>query len=268
MGDILTVKNLTAYIRKSKNGAGPDWTVDDLLYIRLPVLAVRNYLSETATPNNWTLTWKKDRNMRMAFRMAGAILGQWQAFRPHPPAKLLQRLEKTFPRIALRFQGRILSRTRIKGIFAVRHRGKECNTLLIEMGKAIADISRQKGVPNPMLGSKLLSFFFPEFFPVWDTGWVKKRALKHYQGISLPEDVQKQFQYLPHSEAAVEYATYVYLMLIDLWSTKPSELTNLRRACYRECEKMGYYEPEVVIEDNYRDITPLLFEMCLLGKHC
>ena len=268
MGDILNIRNLTAYIRKSRNGVGPGWPVDDLLYIRLPVLAIRNYFSECATSNNWTLTWQKGRDMRMAFRIAGAILGQWQAFRPNPPEKLLRRLEKSFPGTALQFQRRILTHTKIKGIFAVKHGGDECNRLLIEMGKAIAAISREKGVPNPMLGSKLLNFFFPEFFPVWDTGWVKKKALKHYKGISLPQHVQKQLQNITHSEAALEYAKYVYLMLIDLWSTRPSELRKLCRACFQYCEKMGYYEPEVVIEDNYRDITPLLFEMCLLGKHC
>lgn len=268
MGDILNVKNLTAYIRKSNIGAGPAWPVSDLLYIRLPVLAVRNYFNEIAPRDNWTLTWKRGSDMRMAFRMAGAILGQWQAFRPHPPARLLRRLEEKFPTVVLRFQRRILSRTTVKGISAVKHGGEECNALLIEMGKAIADISQQKGVSNPMLGSKLLSFFFPEFFPVWDTAWVKKRAMKHYNDISLPEDVQKQLQCLTHSEAAVEYANYVYLMLTDLWCTKPSELMKLRRVCYQECKKMGYYKPEVVIDDNYLDITPLLFEMCLLGKHC
>lgn len=136
------------------------------------------------------------------------------------------------------------------------------------MGRAIADISRQKGVSNPMLGSKLLNFFFPEFFPVWDTGWIKKRAMKHYKGVSLPEDVQKRLEHLENSRAAVEYAQYVYLMLMDLWRTSPSQLQRLRRACYRHCERRGYYKPQVIINDNYRDITPLLFETCLLGKHC
>jgi hypothetical protein len=102
----------------------------------------------------------------------------------------------------------------------------------------------------------------------YPTGWIKKKALKHYKDTTLPGHVHEQLRYLTHSEAALEYAEYVYLMLMDLWQTKPSELRKLSSACYRYCERMGYYKPEVVIEDNYRDITPLSFEMCLLGRHC
>jgi len=267
MGDIFRLENLKAYIRKCNNGTAPNWPVDDLLYIRLPVLAVRNYLNNNSF-SNWTLSWQKGRNLRMAFQIAGSILGQWQAFRPNPPAKLLRRIELSFPRTIGRFQRRMLNDIKLKSILEMKHGGQKCNAVLIEMGLAIADIAHHKGVPNPMLASKLLNFFFPEFFPVWDTGWIKKKALKHYKEISLPEDVQKRLARLAQSKAALEYAQYVYLMLMDLWTTKPSELHKLQRACFKYCEKKGYYQPQIIINDNYKDITPLLFEMCLLGKHC
>jgi hypothetical protein len=267
MGDIFNLKNLKAYMRKCNNGVAPNWPVDDLLYIRLPVLAVRNYFNNSSA-SNWTLTWEKGRNMTMAFQIAGSILGQWQAFRPKPPAKLLRRIEASFPGTVRRFQRRMLNDIKSKTVLDVKHDGKKCNALLIEMGLAIADIAHHKGVPNPMLASKLLNFFFPELFPVWDTGWIKKKALKHYRDIYLPENVQTRLSGLAQSKAALEYAEYVYLMLQDLWRTKPSELRRLRSACFSYCERKGYYEPQIAIEGNYNDITPLLFEMCLLGKHC
>jgi hypothetical protein len=255
-------------MRKSRNGVGPGWTVDDLFFIRFPVLAVRNYFNVNATPRNWTLTWGTDANMRMAFRIAGSILGQWQAFRPKPPTRLLSRLEASFPKIIGRFQRKMLNGSNLKQLSDVKHGGQKCNAVLIEMGLAIAAIAHHKKVPNPMLGSKLLNFFFPEFFPVWDTGWIKKRALKHYKALHLPKDVQMRLAQSSQSEAALDYAKYVYLMLTDLWRTKPSELRKLRRACFRYCEGEGYWEPQVMIDGNYLDITPLLYEMCLLGKHC
>jgi hypothetical protein len=266
MGQILDSRNLESYIRKCKKGTAPGWPVDELLYIRLPVLAVRNYLNDGSN-SNWTLTWKKGRNMRMAFQIAGAILTQWQAFRPRPPKKLLRRLEHSFPRTMSRFQ-RAMLKGKIRALVDVKHAGIRCDVLLIEMGLAIAQVSRHKGVSNPMLGSKLLHFFFPEFFPIWDTAWIKKKALKHYTEISLPPAVEKRLSRVPQSEAALEYAKYVYLLLKEVWGTKPSQLRKLENLCFRYCKKKGYYEPQVVIQDNYRDITPLLFEMCLLGKHC
>ena len=36
------------------------------------------------------------------------------------------------------------------------------------------------------------------------------------------------------------------------------ELRKLRRACFNYCVRKGYYEPQIAIEANYNDITPLL----------
>ncbi len=41
------------------------------------------------------------------------------------------------------------------------------------MADAVSRVEEAKDVDNPMLGSKILGFFFPDFFPIWDTAWVK-----------------------------------------------------------------------------------------------
>jgi hypothetical protein len=108
----------------------------------------------------------------------------------------------------------------------------------------------------------VLGFFFPDHFPVWDTAWVKT-ALAAASETPLPCDIEDR---LEGDDAALEYARYVYLMIKDSSATPAAEYRNLKTECIRQCKRVGYDKPEEALREFYSDLTPLLFEVCLLGS--
>ena len=58
--EIMTGPNLRAYMSWREK----PWEVDDLLYERLPMLAVRNYLNSDYD-RQWPLCWSQGRNLRL-----------------------------------------------------------------------------------------------------------------------------------------------------------------------------------------------------------
>src|SRR5262245_43624017 len=103
---IFSVGNLRAYYRKAGTKRNfPNWPLDDLVYLSIPVLAIRNLDFDMKRDKNyWALSWKDTKNQSIAFGVTGAILRRWQAFRPHPSRKLLLKIEKRMPSIVRRFQ--------------------------------------------------------------------------------------------------------------------------------------------------------------------
>jgi len=98
-----------------------------------------------------------------------------------------------------------------------------------------------------MVGSKVMSFLFPELFPVWDTYWVKDRALKTVDTPSLPRKVEEELESLPCSRkarrAAQLYAQYPWLMLEDGRAFRKGDRRKVYNSCYHKLERMGYEYP-------------------------
>jgi hypothetical protein len=126
----------------------------------------------------------------------------------------------------------------------------------------IAEIVKTKSknpTLNPMLGSKVLSFFFPDYFPIWDTAWVKKALVVPLKGQEEDRAVRDL-----RSTAAHGYAKYVNLMITDAWETSSDEYERLEAECVRLCVRDGYDEAKGVLDQFYS--LPVLFEACLLGR--
>jgi hypothetical protein len=270
--------NLRAYSAKAGVRQNfPNWPLDELLYLSIPVLAIRNLDFDLAKGDEkyWALSWKGTKNQSIAFGVTGSILRRWQAFRPHPSRKLLQKIEKRMPSIVRRFQRQMRQR-QIRTIRDVKPNSPAYHIAVMEMAKAVADLSQVKSrkARNPMMGSKILHFLYPEFFPVWDTYWIKKKVLNRYfkeRHKNLPKNVQTLLGKLKFSKgsayysSAREYASYVHLMLIELSKISERQYRRLLKECINKAE-IGHE----VIDCHFhcRDMSPILFETCLLGKYC
>jgi hypothetical protein len=259
VGQILSLANLRAYTAQQQRGTKPTWPIAEMLYQRVPVLAYRDYLNNYVD-KQWPLCWER-RRIAPALNLAGNILKGWQAFRPFSSRRIVRSLEPRLPRIVLQLQDRLRSYS-INSVTCLGPTGGKTAEVLVHMARAVSSLARAKHVSNPMLGSKILGFFFPDFFPIWDTAWVKK-ALAREEMDSLPAAVHVR---LRGDEAGLEYARYVHLMLADAWNTSNKEYERLRRECIRECRRSGYYASDYVIDEYFNDLTPVIFEACLLAR--
>lgn len=140
---------------------------------------------------------------------------------------------------------------------------------LYEMSVAVGRVSYAKvSGANPMVGSKIMHFLFPEFFPVWDTAWIKQTALSQEEiGDSdlanwLSKSMIKRFGVFDYCDAAITYGRYVALMMKDLDKTTWRDYKALKQAYIRYSEI-----PNDIFEWHFADLAPILFEVCLLGKH-
>jgi len=112
--------------------------------------------------------------------------------------------------------------------------------------------------PTPMLGSKLLHFLVPEFFPVWDGAVVRDRCLRKEPRYAALCGKYRNGQL---DEVGATYAGYVHFMIEELGAAKNYDVvrqTMLSRACMTE----------VVATWLYADMASFVFEICLLGKSC
>jgi hypothetical protein len=135
--------------------------------------------------------------------------------------------------------------------------------VLILGAETVANLSSYKSDLYPMLGSKIMHLFLPEFFPIWDTAWIKKRCLvSEPQNLEtwLPHDVALKLN--SHSKASAEYGWYFALMLRDLEKTGIKEYERIAEALIRHSRI-----PQEVIDYHFFDISTIVFEFCLLGKH-
>jgi len=271
MPRILTITNFNAYTgrysRPGKRKATEEktgWDSYDALHERLPVLALRN----RDAGDEWPLSWTGGRNTKIAVNVTLDSLKAWGAFRPAAPGGIIEQLVKAVPKVVLSFQRRMAD----SGIRCLREVLKQddatYNEVVLTAAKAVGYLSSFKKSQVPMLGSKVLHFMLPEFFPIWDTVWVKKRALvkedmspEALEGW-LPEAVQVNIEKYEFRQAGLFYASYLALMLKDLNETRVTE--------YRKIESAYITHSEVekaVIKWHFYDIAPILFELCLLGKH-
>ena len=268
MGQIVNIKNFNLYCGRYSQKANPKtpekeigWHIEDNILEKLPVLALRNKsIGEKSSP---PLLWKKDRNLFHAIGLTLETLKGWQAFRPEESNKIIDKLKNALPKIVLRFQEDMHSYEveTLRDIMKLEQ--GDYDEVLQIVAKAVGKISAFKNDSTPMLGSKIMHFLYPEFFPVWDTAWIKNVCLKN-ENESLEEwfseRVEKRLS--DKQEAVAEYMHYCALMLKDLDETGPRECNKIARAL------IGYSKiPNEVIYWHFYDISTLIFEFCLLGKH-
>lgn len=270
MGEILNITNFNLYCGRYARKARPrtperktGWSIHGLTLEKIPVLAVRN----RNRTEKWPLSWIGNRGLDLAIELTLGTLKAWQAFRPEKSSRIINKLVSDLPGIVLKFQKDMLKH-RIKSVRGMKDLSRyRYNKVLITLSGVVGHISSYKrNDGKPMLGSKVMHFFYPELFPVWDTKWIKKAALRNEfmdaETIKnwCPDEVKAQLN--SHNDAASEYATYLALMLKDLNETSRKELKGIENAYIRYSEI-----PQEVFHWNFADLTPILFEVCLLGKH-
>src|SRR5262249_31041782 len=163
----------------------------------------------------------------------------------------LKRLIPMLPPIVMKLQAQ-LRECDISGLDPTSNR---CCEVIVSMSSAASRVSEAKPIknPNPMLGSKVLAFFFPDFFPVWDTAWIKQRGLSRQPSGPFPPAIGKELKADP---AALEYAGYLWLMINDAWMMCDEDYERLHSACIVECRRQGYQKPREVLDEFYSDLTP------------
>ena len=268
MSNIVSSKNFNAYCgrysRKAKHRT-PErkigWYIEDNLLEKIPVLALRNRRIDER--NDLPFSWRRNRDLTQAIDLTLNTLKAWQAFRPANSDKIIKKLRSDLPQMIMKFEERI-RRYNVRKVWSIRNLDQvDYNSVLEIVSKIVGEISNYKTERYPMLGSKVMHFLFPEIFPVWDTAWIKNECLNnedepHKQW--LPAEVVATLH--NYNSAAAEYASYFALMLRDL------DLVGQK--AYKKVEKafVTYSEiPKDVIFYHFYDMSPIVFEFCLLGKH-
>lgn len=273
MENIFDIKNLNTFIgrysrskRRQSTEEKTGWEAYGLIHEKLPVLALRNRKAD----NDWPLSWKRDRNLQMAIDVTMSSLKGWQAFRPLTSDHIISSLSGKLPNLILKFQ-REMKKLQVSCIREIirKDRSKYKDALTLA-AKVVGEVSSFKAKQVPMVGSKILHFLLPEFFPVWDTAWIKNRGLD-YEDLSdqalgkwLPEEVVKEFSRNRYDfdGASLLYASYLALMLKNYDATPKPVYRSIEQA-YIKHSKVD----EAVIRWHFHDTVPMLFEVCLLGKH-
>lgn len=275
MGNILRITNLNKYIgRYSHVGGKPPeerigWTVENALHERMPVASLRN--READEDDAWPLCWSGRRETRIATTVTLETLKGWQAFRTSRPGvaqSLVSELQVELPKLVVKTQ-RLFLKYEVSGARdIVGLEWEPAQELVRIMAEVAGQLSYKKAMYAPMLGSKIMNFFFPEFFPVWDTAWVENAALVH-EDLSnerlvdwFPESVQIRLGKLEYADPAMAYGRYVALMLKEFEDTEEEEYAHL----YNVYVKHSAVD-EAVVDWHFHDLAPLVFEACLLGKH-
>jgi len=243
MNAIMTTHNLRAWYTNAETDTG--WVA--LIYERLPILALRNRASWDAWPCSWQ-THKA--NFGVAIDAALLILKSWQAFRPSSLKSLRPKLESEIRTTVGRFQqtanklGADSLRAALKLDAAKRSRLVDAATTAVAR---LSACKPTKSTPSPMMGSKILHLFLPEYFPVWDDQWVRRKGLRPY-GLHQSND----------------YRGYLELLLKDDGCT-PKNYAQLKREYLRHQATQGV--PAEVVEWLSGDLTPAIFELCLIAQN-
>lgn len=257
MGQIVNIRNFNKYSgRYSKRPhKAPEkeigWYVYDSLIEKFPILALRN---RNHDDENWPLTWKRNRNLPIAIDLVLSSLKAWQAFRPESSRKIVNRLSGELPTILLKFQNKMVQMD-IKKAWEINNlNNNQFRNTVKTISYSVSEISSYKLTKTPMLGSKIMHHFFPELFPVWDTAWIKNKALRKENFTS--KYISENFE----DPVAREYGMYFELMLNELYDTSKAE--------YRKIEKAYIIHSEIrknIIFWHFYDLAPIIFEVCLLG---
>lgn len=271
MGQIVNIKNFNLYTgrysRKSNNKTPEHqigWYVYDSFLEKAPVQIIRRRNED----DDWPLSWKRGRNLDLAIDSTLKTLKAWSAFRPVKLDDIYEDIRGDIRNCMFKFQRKALELeiATCKDICDLEK--KEYDEIISNMANNVAYLSSYKSETNPMLGSKILHFLYPEFFPVWDTVWIKNSALKYedtsQDGLEdwLSEEVIKKLRKYEYSKSSIEYAKYLALMMKDIDSIKKGEIRNIEKALCRHAELDGK-----MVSWCFIDLVPIIFEFCLLGKH-
>lgn len=286
MGGILNYANFRAFvtrrgIRKSREEE-LNWLLREQIWQRLPVLALRNRQPADDDKKLWHLVWSRSANTRLAVVVTLETLRSWQAFRPGVPKKIIGRMSPRVADAVIGFQHAVKTEG-VSAITTVAWKARRNKAALVEdivfaMADAVGRLSslKKNKVSTPMLGSKVMNFMMPEFFPVWDTAVVKKALAREdltdaALGRWLSAKVVARLQETPHGGVGLTYARYVALMLRELEETPRNEYERIEKAYVEHAA--GTSEADVddyrsVVDYHFETLAPLVFEVCLLGKGC
>lgn len=257
MGEIINIGNFNKYSgrysKKPHNSPEKEigWYVYDSLIEKFPVLSLRNRNHDDA---NWPLTWKRNRNLPIAINLVLSSLKAWQAFRPESSRIIANRLSKQLPNILLSFQNK-MKKICVKKVCEINKLpDNQFRKTIKTISYAVGEISSYKSSKTPMLGSKVMHHFFPELFPVWDTAWIKNKALKkeNYEVKYVSDDFEDPVDR--------EYGKYFEIMLNNLYETSRADYRNIEKAYIRHSEIS-----KNIIDWHFYDLAPIIFEVCLLG---
>jgi hypothetical protein len=266
LGQIFNIRNFNAYTgrySRRPNRRTPEsqigWYIDGAVGEKLPILALRNRERD----DEWPLAWRPGRNRRIAVAATLDSLKAWQAFRPYGAQKFRRPLAKAVPRVLASFQRKALRANITRIHDALKVDRQTYSHILMAMADAVGKLSILKS-NQPMLGSKIMHFLLPEFFPVWDTFFIKRALANETESLGrwMPTSVSSTLSRFQHAKPAIQYARYVALMAKDLAETSRREYQRIERAYVR---RSNVYED--VVWWHFHDLAPSLFEVCLLGKH-
>jgi hypothetical protein len=235
------------------------WDVEGNFLEKIPILALRNRDMENESP----LSWRSDRNLRHAITLTLDRLKAWQAFRPMNSDRVVRKVGMDLPGIIKKFQRQLIE-FHVESLWDIMDlEQNRYNKVVILVAETVGNLSLYKSDLYPMLGSKIMHLFLPEFFPIWDTAWIKKRCLvNEYKNIETRLSPELFLELNSHSKASVEYGRYFALMLQDLMKTGKSEYKKITNALIRYSRI-----PKEVIDYHFFDVSTIVFEFCLLGKH-
>ena len=267
MANIQTAKNLNRFIKKSGKEKSLEeksgWYLWSSVHQRIPALALRNYASDEGL--FWS--WNRGRNLDIALDVVISILRGWQAFRPVPYNEVKDELKRLSARGIIRIQNVFRKWKCANARDISQLTGREYYTILFKMAELVAELSMLKTPNNPMLGSKVMNFMMPEFFPMWDTAWIGKALAEHDYQLPdkedwLPSHLLSRLEQKEYANAALEYAWYLAIMFEDM-DTTPRKESKKAVANYINHSEV----PKKVFEWFIDSADTLVFERCLLGMY-
>ena len=272
MGNLIHTKNIRNFIN-SKIGRDR-WPIYSLFLEPLPILAIRNLneYNDHYTEKDWhsTFSWDNKTKLRDAIQTAIPRLQGYGALRSNEPGgqrRLQATLKRKLPKILKRFQSHA-RRLKIRRLSDIKPNQRQYRDYLIAAANAVGEVSSTvKKVNTPMIGSKVMHFFLPEFFPIWDTAVVYKKALKYEKNLSsLPDGTIDNIL----TPAGKSYALYVHLLVTELSQASDRQRSQVLKSCIRQCAKecdVSVSQMWNVLDFHYDDLWPTVLEICLIGKH-
>jgi hypothetical protein len=266
MDPIVTMKHFNAYTGRSSSikwrktpAKTTGWDIEGNLLEKIPILALRNRDMEENSP----LSWEPDRNLRHAINLALERLKAWQAFRPIKADKVTRKVAAAVFIRLIKLQGH-LKEHQIESVWNIMKLDqKEYDQVVVLISETAGALSSFKSKFYPMLGSKIMHLLLPEFFPVWDTAWIKNRCLgsesKDLETWLTGETISRLNR---QGKASADYGWYFTLMLRDLDRIGIREYSKIEKALIKYSRI-----PKEVLDYHFFDLSTIVFEFCLLGKH-
>lgn len=273
MGNLIQTNNIKKFT-KAKIGS-EKWPIYSLFLEPLPILAIRNLneYNDHYTEKDWhsTFSWDNNSKIRDAIQTAIPRLQGYGALRSNKKGgqrRLQATLKRKLPKILKRFQSDA-RRLKIRRLSDIKPNQRQYRDFLIAAANAVGEVSSKvKKVNTPMIGSKVMHFFLPEFFPIWDTAVIYKKALKYEKKPSpLPDGTIDNIL----TPAGKSYALYVHLLVTELSQASKTQRSQVLRSCIRECAKdcgVSVNQMRDVLDFHYDDLWPTVMEICLIGKYC